>query len=90
MSAAGLVAIGNFYEHIENAYQEISGRTLKLTDSCEKIITATLAHIDVCDICKQKITKAPISYQKIKEVVQHTLIEDPVAPKEPCCVCTIA
>lgn len=92
MSASGLVAIGNFYTHVETAYEEISGKKLKLSDSLENIAAATFAHIDVCDLCQRKITEAPGSYEKIKEVVQHTLDQDPIYVKnikEPYCVCTL-
>lgn len=94
MSTAGLVAIGNFYQHVEDAYEEILGRKLRLSESLDTIITATLTHIDLCDLCRKNITDAPRSYQKIKEAVAHTFtgmaITTPVAPKEPCCACTIA
>lgn len=94
MSAAALVAIGNFYQHVEDAYEEILGRKLRLSKSLEIIIEATLAHIDLCDLCKYNITQAPGSYQKIKEAVAHTLrgeiVTIPNSSKEAWCACTIA
>ncbi len=94
MSTEGLVAIRNFHQHVEDAYEEILGRKLRLSENLEIIIAATLAHIDLCDLCKQKISSAPGSYQKIKEAVEHTFTGEavtfPGSSKEGWCACTIA
>ena len=93
MSLAGLVAVTNFYQHVEEAYEEVMGRRLKLSENLEAITEVIIAHIDLCDLCKHRISEAPGSYQKIREAVDHTFNGVPVtipATKESYCACIIA